>query len=1078
MSFSEASLCASVNSSALAQFLAPNATGLCNFTVLQFACLPELSWLNSQQLADLLACKLSSNVTKDTWKLFFTKIGTNLDDALLKFSNNTPSVSNVSFSDVLDVIAEIRISRFSPQRLRDPVFIQSWFQGRLNPFLPSLSQSLLSCLSTRNLTCETYRTITTSLLNANLRDGQDICNPLQPTQRQDLIYTNFMKDFLSRNDIDDPGCLKDTANSTQWVNRNFGPFVQSAPLKDLVALNRNFSAVDVLPQLGLRQLSELSVTPPVLNDNQSIFNVLQYVKNCQLPAFFDLFSQKVQNISLRQDVKSALIQQIFDRALLSNLSITNQEVAIWLQKRLNPLFNNLSESFVSPFFDILNKRDCNITQTALGLLDAVRPTLPTNTKNAIYNSILQSFIGPQPLRCYRNNSFIRFLNESLNGFGQLPDLTTFLSLIPPPRISELVNSIAPFELGSYLRQPGVVNNNSQICVIFNNFTKTPEFLDTEEVPDNVKSSILPCVWRLALTSDNETEVDLWFNRRLKLYLKFLNKDLIGSKDTLSASCQSYKKMVNVLGNNFSFNGSQITTDDVYATIKTYLKTDSQAKCYNSSDARLNSTAWFVNNIGVFITLLTLDDLYSFGPQTTMQLFAVNPDNINLFNQKALPKKVLSRYTELIFLQNSNFNLFDLPSFLQCDAPVSTFTKLNENQTNVILGNFKASCSGVDPAISAALAKNIKTIDASAIINLGSQIVGLTTTQISLAPPSVLINSLSTLGNTSGWSFVQAQAILQVLLSGDFKLNTASSLISLGSLIGGIPSTVLTIISPAQILETSRNTAFVKNILAAPEIVQTTFVRQLIKVQSTVSALMTNIPSDLAVQIPRNFLDITSEVGPTVLIEFNKKKWKPEQAVLFFDSVARIFNQPDDLSVEVLQGFTCTRVQTLEVQKVKGLIKACRRRPNRSKVILSETQLTCMYNIIRKESPFDFENYHSDMLLYFNYETINKSLCKAYFTQVGTADLSVFSGTLRGRRDILLNNAIDCLGINRTSISKQDLAVLGNLACAVSGDVIRNSDPEILENLKNCKDLSDSQISAMQDLLMKGTSKYGQVDCLI
>lgn len=53
-------------------------------------------------------------------------------------------------------------------------------------------------------------------------------------------------------------------------------------------------------------------------------------------------------------------------------------------------------------------------------------------------------------------------------------------------------------------------------------------------------------------------------------------------------------------------------------------------------------------------------------------------------------------------------------------------------------------------------------------------------------------------------------------------------------------------------------------------------------------------------------------------------------------------------------------------------------------------------------------------------------------------------------------------------------MLGNLACAVSGDVIRNSDPEILEYLKNCKDLSDSQISAMQELLMKGTSKYGQV----
>lgn len=59
----------------------------------------------------------------------------------------------------------------------------------------------------------------------------------------------------------------------------------------------------------------------------------------------------------------------------------------------------------------------------------------------------------------------------------------------------------------------------------------------------------------------------------------------------------------------------------------------------------------------------------------------------------------------------------------------------------------------------------------------------------------------------------------------WQINTPSSLLSLGSLIGGIPSTVLTILSPKEILETSKNTEFVKNIVAAPEIVQRTFVSQ-------------------------------------------------------------------------------------------------------------------------------------------------------------------------------------------------------------------------------------------------------------
>lgn len=35
------------------------------------------------------------------------------------------------------------------------------------------------------------------------------------------------------------------------------------------------------------------------------------------------------------------------------------------------------------------------------------------------------------------------------------------------------------------------------------------------------------------------------------------------------------------------------------------------RCYNASDAELNSTAWFVNNIGSFVKFITLDDLTSF-----------------------------------------------------------------------------------------------------------------------------------------------------------------------------------------------------------------------------------------------------------------------------------------------------------------------------------------------------------------------------------------------------------------------------------------------------------------------------------
>ncbi|XP_023868322.2 mesothelin-like protein [Salvelinus sp. IW2-2015] len=83
------------------------------------------------------------------------------------------------------------------------------------------------------------------------------------------------------------------------------------------------------------------------------------------------------------------------------------------------------------------------------------------------------------------------------------------------------------------------------------------------------------------------------------------------------------------------------------------------------------------------------------------------------------------------------------------------------------------------------------------------------------------------------------------------------------------------------------------------------------------------------------------------------------------------------------------------QKIKPLIRACRRRAGRRKVVLKETQLTCMWNNIKGESPQDFDNYPSDMLLYYSYTNIQQTDCRSYFIETGRADFSVLSSTLDG-----------------------------------------------------------------------------------
>uniref|UniRef100_A0A8C7CC17 Mesothelin-like protein n=1 Tax=Oncorhynchus kisutch TaxID=8019 RepID=A0A8C7CC17_ONCKI len=179
-----------------------------------------------------------------------------------------------------------------------------------------------------------------------------------------------------------------------------------------------------------------------------------------------------------------------------------------------------------------------------------------------------------------------------------------------------------------------------------------------------------------------------------------------------------------------------------------------------------------------------------------------------------------------------------------------------------------------------------------------------------------------------------------------------------------------------------------------------------------------------------------------------------------------------LSPSVLQGFTCTSAQSMTIKTVHRLVHACRPRILREKVALKETQLTCMYNLLKDNLDQSFTDYPSDMLLYYNYAKVEKSNCRSYFNAAGSADFSVLSSVLN-KDEMLLDNAKSCLGISEVSLSKNHVEVLGNMVCTMNGSYILNSDPFILEKLKNCKDFTEAQVAAMETLLISGTTQYGK-----
>ncbi|XP_041809840.1 uncharacterized protein LOC121618410 [Chelmon rostratus] len=965
---------------------------------------------------------------------------------------------------VRDTILNLTLTALGPKlSMLDAEGFRLWFQVYLPLFLPSIESSTFEMIP-RNISCDSYKEI--------VKGCDNIFNQLSMAQTQQVF--TFTMDYFKTNSSSGLSCIESVNDDRDWLEDNFGRFRVHASYEDFVTLKNNFNGVEVADLLTVSQLAQLAATPSQLTGAQDVKKVMKVINPDDFGAFFDTVSPAIEinQANYTEEVKSALLQEVFDRGNLSSVAISDTEFLLWLRARLSPLLVNLSPSLVTPLFDIGTSRSCNSSREMITLLDTLNLTLSSNTQREIYQSTLLFLQGPPALKCYDGGSFYVYLRNTFLSFG-FPDLFTFTSLLPQARESELLNTISTSELRQFLNQPNVIGNDSDICVIFNNYNSTPAFLETEDVPDEVRKVILPCVWPLALSSNNRSEVDAWFNLRLKNYIRFLSRSLISSNEVQNASCLAFQKLVSVMGNNFTYNSSGFGRADVYTTIRTYLRTGSEARCYDASDAELNSTAWFANYIGSFVTFITLDDLTSFVSTSQMEVFLVDQANLELFNNTAIPENVTNYYISQLFEFNPTFNPLKLPGFFLCspEVPSSAYSSMNEKDTILILNVLNTLCNGtMDAEISAALASNIQTITAETLTSLGNASAGLTSSQITSANPSVLISSMSTLSSVSTWNQEQASAIVQSITASGFEINS-ESLESLGTLVAGVPSDSIENVPASGLLRISKSSTFVSNMLAAPTVVQQTFIKMIISVDSSPAKVVMNVPDAMATEIQPSLLVFSEDTANISVI--NKKQWTSDQATMFFGALAETDVDVEQISPSVLQGFTCTSVQKMTTARIKKLIRACRPRRSRAKVELRESQLTCMYNLLSGNLSQNFTDYPSDMLLYFNNRDIERANCRSYFSAVGAADFSVASKVLN-KDSLLLNEARTCLGISGVDLSRDNVEVLGSMACTLDPIYIEKADPLILENLKACKDFSDSQVAAMETLLLSGKTQYRNV----
>ncbi|KAG9328864.1 hypothetical protein JZ751_010103, partial [Albula glossodonta] len=340
----EMDLCAGVNSHPLELNLTSEEFSgiLCAFSLESYAC--SSTQLTAENLATLLKCKLSTNLPYSTalWKLFFMKMSDVLAEALFEYAGMTSNINGPLVPEVLDAIGEIQINKFSEEELKNVSFIKKWFEMKLRPFFPSVSNEFLSCLSTKDFSCETYQAVVRAL-------SEQISS--LDKMRQRTVYSHFIYLFLSRNDTSDTGCLSNTDGSTDWLETNFGNFSVFAPLDDLLTLNENFSSFDALTLLTPSQAAELTLSSGALyNTDQidAVFDRLETEEPFQnIDEYLTQLSKHPELPEISPAVKDIMMNRTFHIIDEHFPQFESQDWKAWFHVKLIPILASVQAEMLA-----------------------------------------------------------------------------------------------------------------------------------------------------------------------------------------------------------------------------------------------------------------------------------------------------------------------------------------------------------------------------------------------------------------------------------------------------------------------------------------------------------------------------------------------------------------------------------------------------------------------------------------------------------------------------------------------------------------------------------------------------------
>ncbi|XP_068103393.1 uncharacterized protein [Hyperolius riggenbachi] len=440
----------------------------------------------------------------------------------------------------------------------------------------------------------------------------------------------------------DPSIVCDTGDFRNWIELNFGYFIQQSNFADLSLFNSNLTKVEHLAELSVADLVDFTFLANALqNSTLSALIYSQVTRLMNYPTLLeyltDIESTICQDTNTLGNTTSCDHQQPMthlslsaQRDLLDNIfmvlgnSWLLQVMPEWLNI-FNIVINSFPDGLSATYLATLPLNiSCGDYQAIIGELSPIYNKLNKTEINTVYTyckSYLTQQINTTGAPCTTTfNDTVEWIQKNLGAFVTSATIGELLELYPELDLEALLFMLSPMDAALLITKPDVLSNATLLreilSLLWSQKTQYAQAFISSAEMSNLSESQLVKIKQIFLetvfTEHSSTfatyETINWqllFQDSLILLLPAVTPSIL-QMIPANISCSSYQAILQAFVMSYgSF--TYETLEFVYQNfIKKYL--DSQSKLTGVACEAADIRAWIQVNLGIFLKHSSLTDL--------------------------------------------------------------------------------------------------------------------------------------------------------------------------------------------------------------------------------------------------------------------------------------------------------------------------------------------------------------------------------------------------------------------------------------------------------------------------------------